>query len=185
MVLGQAALVEAATVEIAYSSIEKMIVRQLMTEGGRYYMQGDPSTPCKYAFVQDPRVDAVGERLRITLLFSGKAAVNVGGQCRGAGDNFDLYITGVPTYSAGEIFLAGLEVESSGSSYFKVVAPLIRSSLEKNLRVPLREGLERAGAHTAGRGIGTLTFENLSVDQITVGENAVKVSADFAVALRP
>lgn len=176
-------LAEAGTFEIAYRSIERLIVTYLMTDGGRFYLEGDPSTPCKYAFVQEPRVDAVSGRLRITLLFSGRAAVSVRGECVGAGDNFDIYISGVPDYSAGEMYLNELSVESSGSAYFKVVAPLLRRTLEKQLRVPLKEGLERASAYASN--VGRLTFDELSVDQIVAGEDALRMSIDFAAALRP
>jgi hypothetical protein len=176
-------LAEGSTFEIAFRSIERLIVTHMMTDGGRFYMEGDPSTPCKYAFVQEPRVDSVSGRLRVTLLFSGRAAVSVRGECVGAGDNFDVYISGVPTYSAGEMYLSDLKVESSGSAYFKVVAPLIRRTLERRLRVPLRDGLERAGAYTAN--VGRLTVQELSVDQIAVGEDALRMSVDFDVALRP
>ncbi len=75
---------------VSYEALERNIVVQRMTQNGRYYMQGDPSTPCAYAFVQDPRVDAYEGRLRIHLLLSGSAATSIRGQCIGAGDNFDL-----------------------------------------------------------------------------------------------
>ena len=97
--------VEGATLEIAYSSLERIIVNRVMTEGGLYYMQGDPSSTCRYAFVQEPRVGAEGGRLRITVLFAGRTGTEVAGQCVGAGDNFDLVISGVPAYSDGDLFL--------------------------------------------------------------------------------
>ena len=31
---------------VSYGALERNISVQLMTENGRYYMQGDPSTPC-------------------------------------------------------------------------------------------------------------------------------------------
>ena len=103
---------------VSYEALERNIVVQLMTQDGRYYMQGDPSTPCAYAFVQDPRVDAYEGRLRIRLLFSGSAATSIRGQCIGAGDNFDLAITGVPKYANGELYLDQMSVQAT-AAYFR------------------------------------------------------------------
>ena len=61
--LFQARPVDAATMEIAYSTLERMIVERVMTENGRHYLEGDPSNTCLYSFIQEPRVDAGDGRL--------------------------------------------------------------------------------------------------------------------------
>lgn len=138
LVAASAVPAHGAVLEIAYSSLERMIVQRLMTQGGRYYLQGDPSNTCAYSFVQEPKVDAVGTRLRITALYAGRAGKEILGKCVGAGDNFNLQITGVPSFSNGEFFLEGLDIQAPDTPYFRLVAPLIRSRLERDLLVHLK-----------------------------------------------
>ena len=177
-------LAESATIELAYATLERILVRNVMTEGGRYYMQGDPSTPCRYAFIQEPRVGASAGRLQITVLFSGKAAADLGGRCVGAGDNFDVQVSGVPRFANGEIHLDGLDVQAS-SAYFNVVAVLLRKSLEEKFRFSVQQAVEYVVSQSAAAGIGKLSVESVRVDDIQVGETALKMTVDFAASLRP
>ena len=153
-----------------------------MTDG-RYYMQGDPSTPCRYAFVQDPRVDAVGGRLRIRLLFSGKAGVNVGGRCVGGCDNFDLEISGVPAYANGELYLDQMTVQAT-AAYFTAVSTFVQSRLERDLRVPLEKDLARAAAWLTSSGRDVLDLAALEVHDIAVEANAIRFTYDITTSLR-
>jgi len=179
-----ASLAESATIELAYASLERILVRNVMTEGGRYYLQGDLSTPCQYAFIQEPRVGASAGRLQITVLFSGKAAADLDGRCVGAGDNFDVQVSGAPRFANGEIYLDGLEVQAS-STYFNVVAALLRKSLEEKFRFSVAQAVEYVASQSAASGIGRLSVEGARVDDIQVGETALKMTVDFAASLRP
>ena len=153
-----------------------------MTEGGRYYMEGDASSTCRYAFVQEPRVDAAGERLRITLLYAG---VKAGSRCVGPGDNFDLEITGLPRFENGELYLSEMRVEAPDTAYFKLVAPLVRRSLESRLRYPIAERLEYLAGLFSATGNGQVKFTSFDVESIEVKENGVRLVGDFAIAMAP
>ena len=91
--------------EIAYTSLERMIVAALLTEGGRLYLSGAPEDTCNYAFVQDPRVSSDASRLYVRFLFAGSAGKVVRDKCIGTGDNFDVVVSGVPRYANGELYL--------------------------------------------------------------------------------
>ncbi len=168
---------------VSYEALERNISVQLMTQNGRYYMQGDPSTPCAYAFVQDPRVDAFEGRLRIRLLFSGSAATSIRGRCVGAGDNFDLTITGVPTYANGELYLDHMSIQAT-AAYFKVVSTLVESRLSQSLRIPLQRDLERAGGWMSTRGRGSVQLTELEVHEIAVDQDALRFTYDMATSIR-
>lgn len=190
MLLGLAALslapvTAAATLEIAYPSVERMIVQNLMTDGGRYYMEGDASTPCKYAFVQEPRVSAFAGRLNVTLLFSGKAALEVAGRCVGAGDNFEIHVSGKPAFANAEIYLEDLRLDSPDSAYFKLVAGLLRSKLDEKLRFSAKQVVDFIAAQSTGSGVGTLSVDKIRVDGIRADDDALNLSIDFAASLRP
>ena len=174
---------QGSELSIDYAAVERNIVLQLMTEDGRYYMQGDPSTPCAYAFVQDPRVDELGGRLRIRLLFSGSAAVSIRGRCVGAGDNFDLEIVGMPTYLNGELYLDEMTVHAT-AAYFNVVSTLVEDRLRRDLRVPLREDLERATEWMSTSGRGRVALEGLDVREITVERDRLRFVYDITTSIK-
>jgi hypothetical protein len=175
---------EPASLELSFATLERIIVRNVMTEGGRYYMQGTPSTPCQYAFVQEPRVSSAAGRLRITLLFSGRAGVEIAGRCVGGGDNFDVLVSGVPRFANGEIYLAELELEAS-SGFFNAVAGLIRASLEEKLRFSVKQAMDYVAEQTAASGMGRLAVDDLRVDDIRVGASELWLRLDFSAVLRP
>jgi len=178
--------IRGAVLEIAYPSLERMLVTRVMGEGGRYYMEGDPSSTCRYSFIQEPRVDAVDGRLRITVLYSGRLGTEVAGKCIGPGDNFDVSISGVPTFSNGELFLSQLEIRAPETAYFKLVAPLIRGSLEETLRYPLKDRLDRATAWISSMtASGGIAMKSLQVESITVGEESIRLVFDVGVYLEP
>jgi hypothetical protein len=176
---------QAATLEISYASLERIIVKRVMTEGGRHYLEGDPSNTCLYSFIQEPRVDAVGERLRITVLYAGRAGKEIAGKCVGPGDNFDLQVSGVPTFSNGELYLEEMKVEAPQTAYFKLVAPMVESMLKKDLRYPVNQALDHAAAKMTALGNGNLTWESAQVDSVSIGEESLTLHFDFGLSLKP
>lgn len=175
--------VVASELSLGYDALARNIVLQVMTEDGRYYMQGDPSTPCRYAFIQDPRVDSVDGRLRVQLLFSGATGMSVAGRCVGKGDNFDLTVTGVPAYADGELYLDDLNVEAS-AAYFTVVSLLVESQMRKKLRIPLQQDLEQAAAWLGTSGRGTVAIRDLDVQSIDVEEDGLRFTYDLTTSIR-
>ena len=71
----------AAKLDVAYASVERILTTTFLTEGGRRYLQGGPEDTCAYAFIQEPRVSAVGERLQIRFLFAARAGKEVASKC--------------------------------------------------------------------------------------------------------
>ena len=175
---------ESASFDVSYKSLERFIVQRVMTDGGRHYIEGSPSDDCRYAFVQEPRVAAVGGRLQITVLFAGRAGAVVAGKCVGPGDNFDLVISGAPEYDRGELFLSDLKVEAPDTAYFKIVRPLVEDDLRKSLRYPLRERLDYAAAWVSSSSVaGALTLGSFSIDSMTVGPDSLRVDLEFGLSL--
>jgi hypothetical protein len=175
---------EASSIEFAYTSLERLVVSSLFTEGGRLYLNGDPGDTCNYAFVQEPRVFAEGERLHVRMLFAGSAGKMVRGKCVGSGDNFDVVVSGVPRYGNGELYLDDMKLEAE-SRLFDLFSPLIESQLAPRLRVPLRRSLEYRFAEWTSHGAGRLALDELNVSEITLGDESVIVAVDFGVAVTP
>jgi len=179
-----AAPAAALTLELEHQALERLLATRLMADGGRLYLDGSAQTPCRYAFVQEPRVDAEAGRLRVRFVFSGRQGADVKGRCVGPGANFDLLLSGVPRYADGEILLDELRLEAPGEPFFAVVKPLLESQLASRLRVPLQNTLGHA-AYSLSTALGVqLTFEEASVGSINVGERALRLVLEAKALVR-
>jgi hypothetical protein len=168
--LAPADSVGAGELSVSHAALERFLVSSLLTQSGRLYLEGGPEDTCRYAFVQEPKVSGGAGRLSIRFVFSGRAGASVAGRCVGPGDTLDLTASGVPAYAGGELWLSGLRLEARDSSYFRAIAGLLQSQLERRLRVPVRARLEEAltavSAATAVRlSIGALEIPEIAVDE--------------------
>src|SRR5580692_6846753 len=99
----------AAELELRFTALERILAEQVFTQDGRHYVRGDQSTRCQFAYLEKPRIDADGSRLRVGARFSGRSAIGVLGGCVGLGDSFDLVMTATPVVHAGAIALDGVK----------------------------------------------------------------------------
>jgi len=65
--LAAASVTGATEVTVAFPAVERLLWRLVLTEGGRAYLEGGPDSPCRYAFVQEPKVRADADALRLSL----------------------------------------------------------------------------------------------------------------------
>ncbi len=182
LVVGQAA--SAAKLEVAYPSMERMIVKHYLTEGGRRYLRGGPEDTCAYAFIQEPRVSVSGERLSVRFLFAGRAGTEVAGKCVGAGDNFDIVVSGIPRFGEGELFLDDAAFEAD-HKLFDVFSPLIRAQIEPLLRVRAQPSLERYLGLLTAAGAGTVALESFNIDSISLDTEGAVLDAELVVSVKP
>jgi len=174
----------AADVTLSHAAIERLVWRVLLTEEGRAYFEGGPAETCRYAFVQEPKVSGADGRLRVRLLFSGRAGANVAGRCVGAGDTFDIVVSGVPALSAGVVGLDDLRVEAPDTPYFRLVSGLVERQLRERLRYPLKASLDDIAAATAAAGGFSFSLDRLEMSRVRVDAEAVHVSLDIGLTAR-
>ena len=174
----------AGTFDIAYTSLERVIVMSVMTESGRHYLQGGPDDTCSYAFLQEPRISAAEGRLSIRFLFAGRAGKQVAGNCVGPGDNFDVVVSGVPRYASGEIFLDEATF-TADNKLFDVFSQLIERQLEPLLRVPLEASLQQHLAMLSSAGAGRVEMNALDVTSIALGATSLTLVADYRIVVAP
>lgn len=167
----------AATLEVEHAALQRLLAVHAMTDGGRLYLDGDATTPCRYAFVQEPKVDAEAGRLRIELVFSGRQAAGVAGRCVGPGGTFDVRLSGVPREDAGVLFLDEIQLEAlgPGQPFFAVVAPLLERGLGERLRVPLSVVAGGAAVATSTAWGVQLGFHDLAVESVEVGDTSTRL----------
>jgi len=182
LVLAAASPAGAAQVRLAYPALERFLVSRVLTEGGRLYLEGAPGDECRYAFIQEPHVSAVGSRLRIQVLFSGRAGTSVASRCVGPGDTLQLDIQGVPAYADGVLRLDSLSVDAPDSAYFKLVSGLVSRWLQDRLTYPLRDELAGTLAWLSSSGVARLQLRDLQVRSVLVEEAALVLDLDFDLA---
>ena len=165
----------------AHGAVARALYDGLMVSEGRWFIQGQSPEDCSHVFLQDPRVDAVESRLRITFLLSGRAAAAVGARCVGAGDSFDISVTGVPTFAEGELLLADPRVDAHGRRLFQTVAPLVEGALRDRLRYPLRNAVDWAVHDLRERTGRHVVLDDLDLSRIVVEEQGVRIGLDFGI----
>ncbi len=174
----------AAKLDVAYASVERILTTRFLTEGGRRYLQGSPEDTCAYAFIQEPRVSALGERLQIRFLFAARAGTEVAGRCVGPGDNFDIVVSGVPSYRDGELFLDALRFESE-HKLFDVFSKLIERQLAPQMKIRAKPYIETYIAELTALGAGRVSLETLSLQNIELGASSAVLEADFLIKVQP
>jgi hypothetical protein len=175
---------QASEVKVSLAALERIVWSTLLDERGRYYLEGGPADTCRYAFVQEPKVSAAGERLVVRFVFSGRAGVTVAGRCAGPGDTAPIEVSGVPRYAQGDVLLAEMRVEAPETNYFRLVAPLVERQLRERLRYPLRRMLETSLAEASAAAAFRLALDALTVRAITVEPSGVRVAFDGSIAVR-
>lgn len=168
---------------ISHQAVARGIAATLMTPGGRWFLQGSSADECSHAFVQDPRVDAVGDRLRITVLFSGRGAVAVGERCVGPGDTFDVSLTGVPVHRDGEIVLDDARLEAPDRRYFEVVSGLLDRAFRDRFRYPVRNAAEWAVHDLRERTGRHVVLDAFDVGPIGVDADGLRLPLRLSLAV--
>lgn len=171
----------AGELSIPYAAIERLLVSGLLTEGGRLYLEGTPADTCRYAFVQEPKVSGAAGRISIRFVFSGRAGASVAGRCVGPGDTLELTASGVPAYAGGELLLQRLRLDARDSAYFKLVAGLLRSQLERRLRLPVRARLEEALALASAATAVRFTLSAFDVPTLAVDQEGLRLTIEERV----
>ncbi len=174
----------AGKLDVAYTSMERMIVSAFLTDGGRRYLRGDPDETCAYAFIQQPRVSATGARLELRFLFAGRAGKQVAGQCVGAGDNFDIVVSGVPRYADGDIVLDEATFRSE-HTLFDVFSQLIENQITPLLRIRARSHLDSYIGQLSSSGAGAVGLDAMDIQSIELGASSAVIEADFLVSVTP
>lgn len=171
----------AGEVFFSHAAIARALYDAQMTSEGRWFLEGSSVEDCSYALLQDPRVGADAERLRITLLFSGRGAARIRNKCIGPGDSFDVAISGVPSYAAGELQLSDMRLDAPDRAYVQVVRPLLERTLRDRLRFPLRSAADQALRELGQRSRSQIGLSALEIAGIAVESKGVRLRVDVGL----
>lgn len=183
LVLAHSPPAAAAELKIAYRAIEKALVSQVFVNDGRKFLIGSPQTPCTQAFLDSPAVAPQGERLQIRARFHSRAGVEISGECVGTGDTFEVWMSGVPAYRDGVLFLDQIRVQTPDKPYGDLARNLLDQTLPRLLRYPLLDEVRRKAAAHSRQGPYQVAVSRLAVSTITLGANHISISFDLTLSL--
>jgi hypothetical protein len=176
----------AVELHLQYSALERMLADQLFTEDGRRYVHGDQKAKCNFAYLERPRIQGDGGRLRVRAKFTGKSAMNVLGQCVGLGDAFELTVTATPQFHDGNIGLTDVAVVSDGKTgfYIRRVCTAITSSLGRSFRYPLAAETKRVMEESDLPPGYKRELRDFRVTEIRVTNDDLVLVLDFQLTVR-
>jgi len=125
-------------------------------------------------------------KLRIRAHFTGRAALNVIGQCVGMGDAFDLLITATPVYKGGAVGLQEVKVASDGktSYYIRKVCSAMESSLAHDFKFPLEHNAQALLENSASQPQYKREVRKFSVPEMRVSNDALVLAVDFEMTIK-
>ena len=176
-VAGPASAIE---IRVGLPAIERLVTAALLKDGGRLYLEGRSAEACRYAFIQEPKLSVDAKQLVAHFVFAGKAGVAVAGRCIGPSDTTTLRVSGVPSFAAGDLYLADLKLDAPNSAYYKAVGGLLQGQLERRLRLPLRAMIEQSLGQAGASGL-TFGLRDLDVREIVVEPQGVKINLNGAL----
>lgn len=173
----------AAEIELRYSALEHILAAQLFTQEGRHYVRGSRSAHCDFAYLENPKVDAVYSRLRVRARFSGRSAIDLFGGCVGMGDSFDLTITALPVPRGTAIALTDVHVEAARDSYYirRVRAALARS-IARDFKIELTGQARKLIEQSTP--VYQQSLDSLQLTEVRLTADALVLVVDFRVVVK-
>ena len=176
----------AADVDLYFSSMEKMVEQQVLTDGGRLYLFGDRDTPCLSAFLENPKVSESKGKLLIRFDFSGSMAGKLGGDCVGLSEKFPLTVMGVPAYEDGWVYLQSVQFsgQSRTDAFNDKIRVFIDEKLQKIFRHDVMGDIHLLIEENRDRTPFSIELQALDVPRIELHKDRLSLDLDFSLTLR-
>lgn len=176
----------AVELAIQYPALERILAQQLFTQDGRRYVRGSKTTKCSFAYLENPKIGAEGDRLRVQAHFTGRSAAGFLGRCIGLGDAFDLVIRALPYYHDGLIGFRDLRVESPGRDgfYIRQVRTAMTQSLAHDFEYRLYDETKRVLEEQRQGAPYVQRVQTFNVPRIRVTPQALVVTLDFGLSVQ-
>jgi hypothetical protein len=175
----------AVDLEIRYGVLERLLSEQLFTAEGRKYVQGSKDQKCRYAFLEKPKLTAAGDRLQLTVNFSGQTALSMLGRCVGLGDSFALTLTAKPVVRTGQIGFDQFVVSTDRDSFYirRVRAELVKT-LDQNMRIDVVAYARKLIEAPQQVGAFQQEIRDLKMTNVRVAPDAIVLAVDFRVIVK-
>ena len=167
---------------LEHTAIEKTLKRDVFNaKGGRYHLV-DPTT-CAYSYLESPQVSIATGRLKIKSHFISQVASQVGSECVGTSDEFDITVSGRPVYRGDKLVLDDVRVDDATNPVWRpLIEVFIKSAAPHVLEINLKEAIQRMfkDASTPYEVI----IEKILVSKLVAEDNKIKAIFDFVLQAR-
>jgi hypothetical protein len=187
LLLAAASAAHAVEIRIQFGALERMLAEQVFTQEGRRYVRGAKTDKCNFAYLEKPQVRGDDDgHLHMRARFTGRAALNLIGQCVGMGDAFDAVITAVPVYKGGAIGLQEVRVASDGKTgyYIRKVCAAMESSLARDFKYPLERDAQALLENPGPTPQYKREVRKFNVPEIRVMNDALVLTVDFEMTIK-
>ena len=174
--------VSASELILEHTAIEKTLKRDVFNaNGGRYHLVD--STTCAYTYLESPQVSIATGRLRIKSHFISQVASQVGGECVGASDAFDITVSGRPVYRNDKLVMDDIRLDDATNPVWRpLIEVFIKSAGPRVLELNLKEALQRMFKDASTP--YDVTVEKIRVTKLSAEENKIKATFDFILQAR-
>jgi hypothetical protein len=185
VLIALAAQAFSADLEIRYSALERMVAAQMFTQEGRRYVKGNQAAKCQYAYLEAPKLSAVGERLQVAARFSGRSAMDLFNRCVGMGDSFTVNITAVPVPRKGAIAFQDTQISTAKDSYYiRKVRSAMMLTFDKDFKIEIRDQARRLLEQPTANSIYQQELKDLDLNAIRVTPDALVLVVDFKLIVK-
>jgi hypothetical protein len=183
-VLLPAASASAASLEIRYGALERLVGAQVFTTDGRRYVGDTQKEKCRFAYLEHPKLSANGNRLLLRVHFTGKYAIGFLGRCVGMGDDFDLDLSAIPVARNGAIMFDQWSVNSSRDSfYIRRVRTALTQSISKDFKIEIRDQAKHL-LEAPSHGDFQQELKDLNLSAVRVTPDALVLEVDFKLVVK-
>ncbi|MDQ3259554.1 MAG: hypothetical protein M3Q00_02005 [Pseudomonadota bacterium] len=176
------AVASASELILEHTAIETSLKRDVFNaEGGRYHLV-DPTT-CAYSYLDLPQVSIAAGRLRIKSHFTSQVASQVGGECVGSSDEFDITVSGRPVYRNDKLVMDDVRLDDATDLVWRpLIEVFIKSAASRVFQINLKEALQRMfkDASTPYE----VSIEKIQVTKLLAEDNRIKATFDFVLRAR-
>ena len=175
-------IASASELILEHTAIEKTLKRDVFNAtGGRYHLVD--STTCAYSYLESPQVTIATGRLRIKSHFISQVAAQVGGECVGSSDEFDIIVSGRPVYRNDKLVMDDVRLDdASNLAWRPLIEVFIKSAAPHVLEINLKEAIQRMfkDASTPYEVI----IDKILVSKLVAEENKIRATFDFVLQAR-
>lgn len=176
----------AVEVHIQFGALQRMLADTVFTQDGRKYVRGTKADKCNFAYLEKPRIEGAGGRLRIRARFTGRSSLDMFGKCVGLGDAFEVAILATPQYRDGFVTLTAVTVTSEGKTgyYIRRVCAAMAASLGKDFRYPLATEFQTALENPGILPAYPRALKDFRVTEVRVTEDSLVLLIDFQLTVK-
>jgi hypothetical protein len=169
----------ASTIDIRPRALEKLLTDPSQPTGGRKFLNGKEGDACGWSYVRSPKVEIVGQRIKLSALLRGAFAVS--GGCLKMPDELAVEVLAQPIYDDGILSLDKPEIHIQGEAAGGV-SSLLLGSLLKLVRVPVRQKI--LGLMTPSPDGVTFKLGHFDVSKLEVLPDSVRLTVSFGLEVQ-